>query len=180
MHQLLQAISYIHEKWYIHRDLKTSNLLYKNGRVCLGDFGSARKYGDPLRAYTQMVITQYYRPPELLIIGQELPNRSENCIYSTAVDIWGVGCIFGELLLRKPLFPGESELGQLIKILEILGTPNEKDFNNMTKSPYYQYIKVGNYKSQLKQRIIQYGGYVLLIYFIRMENYLLILKVMIY
>ena len=118
MVQLLSAIEHLHDRWYIHRDLKTSNLLYSNkGILSVCDFGMARKYGtpslrllvniscyhllallgSPLGAYSQPVITLYYRPPELLL-GER--------IYSTSVDMWGVGCIFAEFLLRKPLFPG--------------------------------------------------------------------------
>lgn len=94
MFELLSAIEYLHSKWYIHRDLKSSNILYKSGRICIADFGSARKYGDPLKSYTQLVITQYYRPPELLLSGEELENKSndyEKLKYSTAVDMWSIG-----------------------------------------------------------------------------------------
>ncbi|CAE7526458.1 CDKG-2, partial [Symbiodinium microadriaticum] len=78
MLQLLSAVNHMHKNWYIHRDLKTSNLLYSNkGKLAVCDFGMARKYGSPLAAYTFEVITLWYRAPELLL-GQ--------AIYSTAVD----------------------------------------------------------------------------------------------
>lgn len=84
LHQLLLGIEYMHEKWYIHRDLKTSNLLIsaKGGRLAIGDLGLARKYGEPLKPYTEVVVTPGYRCPELYL-GQKL--------YSTAVDMWRYG-----------------------------------------------------------------------------------------
>ena len=79
MKQLLSAMDYMHSHWYLHRDLKTSNLLYgDDGRLRVCDFGLARRYGEPLEEYTFMVVTQWYRPPELLM-GQRK--------YSTAVTM---------------------------------------------------------------------------------------------
>ena len=110
---------------YIHRDLKTSNLLYNNhGRMRVCDFGLARKYGDPIREYTHLVITLWYRPPELLLGAEK---------YSTAVDMWSVGCIFAELLTRKPLLPGKSEIEQLDLIFKLLGAPSEERWPGYSK-----------------------------------------------
>lgn len=116
--QLLLAVEYLHRHWYIHRDLKTSNLLYNaHGKLALCDFGLARRYEDPIRPYTPLVVTLWYRPPELLL-GEKL--------YSTAVDMWSVGCIFGELVLGEPMFQGTKELEQLGKIFARLGSPTEE------------------------------------------------------
>lgn len=68
MHQIFSGMAYLHEHWVLHRDLKTSNILYSNkGVVQICDFGLARHYGSPLRPYTHMVVTLYYRAPELLL-----------------------------------------------------------------------------------------------------------------
>merc|ERR1711993_137567 len=105
MIQLLSAIHHLHDNWILHRDLKSSNLLLShNGILKVGDFGLAREYGSPLLAYTAIVVTLWYRAPELLL---GLKN------YSTHIDVWSCGCIFGELLLMNPLFPGESEVNEL-------------------------------------------------------------------
>ncbi|RLN58601.1 hypothetical protein BBJ28_00009106 [Nothophytophthora sp. Chile5] len=120
LQSLLSAVAYMHERWYIHRDLKTSNLLYDaRGVLKVCDFGLARKYGSPLRTYTQLVVTLWYRAPELLL-GTER--------YSTAVDMWSVGCIFAEMLLMKPLFPGRGELDQTDQIFKLLGAPSEENW----------------------------------------------------
>lgn len=76
----------------------------------VGDFGLAREYGSPLKPYTPIVVTLWYRAPELLLCCKE---------YSTPIDIWSVGCIFAELLLMKALFPGKSEVDQLNKIFQV-------------------------------------------------------------
>ncbi|XP_077941220.1 cyclin-dependent kinase 11B isoform X3 [Gasterosteus aculeatus] len=118
MIQLLRGVRHLHDNWILHRDLKTSNLLLSHkGILKIGDFGLAREYGSPLKPYTPVVVTLWYRSPELLLGAKE---------YSTAVDMWSVGCIFGELLTQKPLFPGKSEIDQINKIFKDLGSPSEK------------------------------------------------------
>jgi len=118
MQQLLAGVAYLHDQWVLHRDLKTSNILYNSkGELKICDFGLARQYGSPLRPYTHTVVTLWYRSPELLL-GQDL--------YSTAVDVWSVGCIMGELLLGRPMFQGSGELDQVNKICDLLGTPTEE------------------------------------------------------
>ncbi|VVD03579.1 unnamed protein product [Leptidea sinapis] len=108
MTQLLRAVHHLHDNWILHRDLKTSNLLLSHkGILKVGDFGLAREYGSPLRQYTPIVVTLWYRAPELLLCCKE---------YSTPIDMWSVGCIFAEFVTMNPLFPGKSE---------DLGTPSE-------------------------------------------------------
>jgi len=131
--QILKGVEYMHRCWYIHRDLKTSNLLYSNsGKLTICDFGLARKYESPIRAYTHMVVTLWYRPPELLLGAKK---------YSTAVDMWGVGCIFAELITRKPLFPGKGEVDQLTKIFEVLGAPNDQRWPGYGELPGAKKLK---------------------------------------
>jgi cell division cycle 2-like protein len=68
MYQLLAGVNHLHDNWIIHRDLKTSNLLLSNkGILKIGDFGLAREYGSPLKPYTPVVVTLWYRAPELLL-----------------------------------------------------------------------------------------------------------------
>lgn len=103
--QLLKAVAHLHDNWILHRDLKTSNLLLSHkGILKVGDFGLAREYGSPLKPYTSIVVTLWYRAPELLLCVKE---------YSTPIDVWSVGCIFAELLLMNALFPGKAEVAQL-------------------------------------------------------------------
>ena len=98
---------------FFSRDIKASNLLLShNGILKVGDFGLAREYGSPLKPYTSVVVTLWYRAPELLLGIKE---------YSTHIDAWSVGCIFGELLQMKPLFTGKSDPDQLQLIYKLLG-----------------------------------------------------------
>lgn len=109
--QLLRAVAHLHDNWILHRDLKTSNLLLSHkGVLKVGDFGLAREYGSPLKQYTSVVVTLWYRAPELLLCCKE---------YSTPIDMWSVGCIFAEFLSMAPLFPGQSETDQLNKIFKV-------------------------------------------------------------
>ena len=94
------------------------------GNIKLADFGLARAFGVPVRNFTHEVVTLWYRPPEILL-GEK--------IYSTAVDIWSLGCIFAEMLTKKPLFPGDSEIDQLFRIFRLLGTPDETIWPGVTQ-----------------------------------------------
>jgi len=133
MTQILSGLQYLHSEWIVHRDLKVSNLLYNSrGEVKLADFGLARFFGSPLRPYTPRVVTLWYRAPELLLRDETvsdprtLPGDMRKLHYSTAIDLWAAGCIFGELLLGKPLLPGKDEIDQLKRIFDLLGEPNER------------------------------------------------------
>ncbi|XP_059172768.1 cyclin-dependent kinase 11B-like isoform X2 [Physella acuta] len=125
--QLLRAVRHLHDNWILHRDLKTSNLLLSHkGILKVGDFGLAREYGSPLKPYTPIVVTLWYRAPELLLGCKE---------YTTHIDMWSVGCIFAEFLLMKALWPGKSEIDQINKIFKDLGTPTEKIWPGVTELP---------------------------------------------
>jgi cyclin-dependent kinase len=100
-----------------------------NGNLKLADFGLARAFGIPLRSYTHEVVTLWYRAPEVLL-GSKL--------YSTTVDIWSIGCIFGEMVLKSALFQGDSEIDQLFKIFRIMGTPNEDNWSGSTSLPDFK------------------------------------------
>ncbi|KAG1331332.1 cyclin-dependent kinase G-2 [Cocos nucifera] len=127
MLQLLEGVKYLHDNWVLHRDLKTSNLLLNNrGELKICDFGLSRQYGSPLKPYTHLVVTLWYRAPELLLGAKE---------YSTAIDMWSLGCIMAELLAKEPLFNGKTEFDQLDKIFRTLGTPNEKIWPGFAKLP---------------------------------------------
>lgn len=109
--QLTSAVEHLHSNWILHRDLKTSNILMNNrGQIKIADFGMARYYGDPPPKLTQLVVTLWYRGPELLLGADK---------YGAEVDMWSVGCVFGELLLKEPLLQGKNEVDQLSKVCSI-------------------------------------------------------------
>jgi cell division cycle 2-like protein len=104
IYQLLCAISHVHTHWYMHRDIKTSNILiHQSGKLALCDFGLARKYVLPItnKLMTSMVVTLWYRSIELLF-GE--------CYYGPEIDIWSVGCVFGELVCMDAILKGNGEL----------------------------------------------------------------------
>ncbi|KIO16067.1 hypothetical protein M407DRAFT_34294 [Tulasnella calospora MUT 4182] len=140
VHQLLSAVAHCHANWVLHRDLKTSNLLMNNrGQIKVADFGLARKFGDPLGDMTQLVHLLTYvvfpRAPELLL-GET--------VYSTAVDVWSVGCVFGELLLNEPLFQAKSEIDMLSLIFKLLGTPTEEIWPGFSKLPLVKTLNISS------------------------------------
>ena len=82
-----------------------------------------------MRSYTHEVVTLWYRAPDVLMGSRK---------YSTPVDLWSVGCIFGEMSSSRPLFPGTSEADQLNKIFKVLGTPDETDWPTMVDLPEFK------------------------------------------
>ena len=136
VYQLLRGLKYIHSANVLHRDLKPSNLLLNaNCDLKICDFGLARvdgaanarrdvdaadaEPGDSVSTFmTEYVVTRWYRAPELLLSCAE---------YTSAIDVWSVGCIFAELLGRKPLFPGKDYVHQLNLIARVAGTPAEHE-----------------------------------------------------
>lgn len=141
--QLLRGCSYMHYNWVIHRDLKTSNLLLNNqGQLKICDFGLSRHYGDPLKAMTPLVVTLWYRAPELLLGAKT---------YNANIDMWSVGCIFGELLCKKPLFRGTTEPEQLKAIFDVMGTPAEADWPGVGNLPGYKKLNLTKTSNQLRK-----------------------------
>ena len=129
--QMLNGLYYCNINRIIHRDLKPQNLLITSDlKLKLCDFGLSRMFSLPMGKMTHEIITLWYRPPEVLL-------GIEN--YTTKVDSWSIGCIMAEMLLGKPLFYGDCEIGQLFKIFEIMGTPNEMTWPGVTKLPEYKY-----------------------------------------
>lgn len=126
MQQLLRGVDFLHSNRIVHRDLKPQNVLISSdGQLKLADFGLARVYGFQM-ALTQVVVTLWYRAPEVLLQAQ----------YATPVDMWSCGCIFSELFNRRPLFCGQSDIDQLIKIFEKVGRPIESDWPENVSLPW--------------------------------------------
>ncbi|XP_044756286.1 cyclin-dependent kinase 2-like [Coccinella septempunctata] len=130
MKQLVDGMAYLHTRTILHRDLKPQNLLIdKEGHIKLADFGLSRSFSLPTRTYTHEVVTMWYRAPELLL-GTK--------IYCTGVDIWSLGCILAEMILKKALFPGDSEIDQIYKIFRIMGTPTEDMWPGVSLFPDFK------------------------------------------
>jgi len=136
MYQLFRALKYMHTANVIHRDMKPSNILLNSDcqmKVC--DFGLARSISalenpagssGPAPVLTDYVATRWYRAPEILLGSTK---------YTKGVDLWSYGCILGELLAHKPLFPGSSTMNQLERIIEVTGRPSAADIDSI-KSPF--------------------------------------------
>lgn len=137
-YQICRALNYLHHVVGVcHRDIKPQNLLVNphTHQLKICDFGSAKMLvpGEPNISY---ICSRYYRAPELIFGATE---------YTTAIDMWSVGCVLAELLLGHPLFPGESGVDQLVEIIKILGTPTREEIKCM--NPNYTEFKFPQIKA---------------------------------
>lgn len=130
--QMFDGLDFLHRRGVLHRDIKAANILVSNtGQLKYADFGLARFYTKSRSLdYTNRVITIWYRPPELLLGETQ---------YGPAVDIWSAACVFMEMFTRKAIFPGEgSELSQLQKVYNVLGTPTRAEWPAITDLPWFE------------------------------------------
>lgn len=143
--QILRGLKYLHSNYIVHRDLKVSNVLLSDkGQLKIADFGLARHFGQPARPMTPQVVTLWYRAPELLL---------QATIQTTAIDMWALGCILGELLGHKPLLPGTTEIAQLELIVDLLGTPSDAIWPEFSALPALQLFSLKQQPyNNLKQR----------------------------
>ncbi|XP_051282186.1 cyclin-dependent kinase 17 isoform X2 [Dicentrarchus labrax] len=138
--QLLRGLAYCHKRKVLHRDLKPQNLLInEKGELKLADFGLARAKSVPTKTYSNEVVTLWYRPPDVLLGSTE---------YSTPIDMWGVGCIFYEMITGRPLFPGSTVEDELHLIFRILGTPTEETWSGITTSEEFKTYNFPRYQAE--------------------------------
>lgn len=136
--QMLKSLAYIHAIGVCHRDIKPQNILINplTQELKLCDFGSAKKLvkGEANIAY---ICSRYYRAPELIFGATE---------YTNQIDVWSIGCVIAELVLGRPLFPGESASDQLVEIIKVLGTPSKEEIYQMNpESKEYKFPQIKSY-----------------------------------
>ncbi|EAX99031.1 CMGC family protein kinase [Trichomonas vaginalis G3] len=135
IYQLLRGLKYLHSANILHRDLKPSNLLLNSDcDLKIADFGLARisEPDEPQEFLSEYVATRWYRAPEVLLNYDT---------YGAPMDMWSVGCITAELVLRHPLFRGTSTRNQLELITQILGSPTDKDLEGCTNQKAYRFMQ---------------------------------------
>ncbi|XP_026149563.1 cyclin-dependent kinase 14 isoform X1 [Mastacembelus armatus] len=151
--QLLRGLSYIHQRYILHRDLKPQNLLISDtGELKLADFGLARAKSVPSHTYSNEVVTLWYRPPDVLLGSTD---------YSTCLDMWGVGCIFIEMIQGVAAFPGMKDIqDQLERIFLVLGTPSEDTWPGVNSLPHFKPDRFTVYSAKKLRQAWNKLGYV--------------------
>ncbi|KAJ3473167.1 hypothetical protein NLG97_g10478 [Lecanicillium saksenae] len=133
--QMFEGLHYLHVRGVLHRDIKAANILVSSdGILKIADFGLARFYAKRHQLdYTNRVITIWYRSPELLLGETQ---------YTAAVDIWSAACVMMEIFAKKPIFAGDgTELSQLDKIYNVLGTPNRHEWPNLVDMAWFELLR---------------------------------------
>ncbi|AYU82125.1 mitogen activated protein kinase, putative [Leishmania donovani] len=144
IYQALRALHIIHSAGVIHRDITPANILVNTNcdlKIC--DFGLAKEENDQGEYMTDYVTMRWYRAPELVMEDKD---------YSAQIDVWGIGCILGELLGSRPLFQGKDRVNQLDKIVDVIGTPSEEDINSVGSSAAQKYLKKKSHRPQADWR----------------------------
>ncbi|AIO01438.1 mitogen activated protein kinase, putative [Leishmania panamensis] len=138
IYQVLRALHIIHSAGVIHRDITPANILVNTNcdlKIC--DFGLAKEENDQGEYMTDYVTMRWYRAPELVMEGKD---------YSVQIDVWGIGCILGELLGSRPLFQGKDRVNQLDKIVDLIGTPSDEDISSVGSAAAQKYLKKKGYR----------------------------------
>ena len=153
IYQIVCGVNYLHSLKYIHRDIKPDNILISSeGKIILTDFDLCRQESkgkdDPM---TRTAVTLYYRAPELFF---------GDSYYGNKIDIWSIGCVIAELIIGKPIFKANNELGTLSNIIEIIGCPSEENWPGVSQLPNYLPFTGGEFKlgKMLEEGGLSKGG----------------------
>ena len=161
IYQTLKALDFMHKNGIFHRDIKPENILLLKNKVKLADLGSCKgMYSKP--PFTEYISTRWYRSPECLLTDG---------YYNYKMDIWGLGCVFYEILTLEPLFPGDDEIDQVNKINYILGSPPNDLFEKFVKNSahrnefnfeYQKGVGINKYLNHVSPNIVDLIGKMLI------------------
>ena len=148
MYQLVNAMDHRHRNGIFHRDIKPENILIMDDCLKLADFGSCRGIYSK-QPYTEYISTRWYRAPECLLTDG---------YYNYKMDMWGVGCVFFEIVSLFPLFPGTNELDQIQKIHNVLGTPSPELLNKLKRRSQHMDFNFPNKEGTGIQKLIPHAS----------------------